>query len=674
MANHSRIRSRLYFASIILAASTLVSNRLSAQPQFIKPSIRITARINEAQLVTLNKNTHPLARPEFDHGAAPSDLPMERMLLVLKPSPEQQTALQTLLDQQHDKTSHNYHKWVAPQEFAQQFGAADQDIQTITDWLQSQGFRVSSVSKGKTVIEFSGTARHVRDAFHTEIHKFVVNGAEHWANATDPQIPSALAPVVSGVASLHNFVKRPQLVKSKRSFVAKSASGFRPQFTASSGNHALAPADFATIYNANALYNAGINGTSTTIAVVARTTINVSDIDSFRSVFGLPANSPQIVINGTSPGNLGGDEEAEAVLDATWSGAVAPGANIQLVVSATTNTTDGTDLSELYIVDNNLGDVMTESFGTCEANFTASQADFYAGLAAQAAAQGITYTVAAGDSGAEGCDDPSSPRAVGPLSVNMLASTPYTIAVGGTQFNENGNDSQYWRSTNGSALQSALSYIPEAVWNQSCAGAQCQGATPGLWAGSGGASVLFSKPSWQTGVTGIPADGARDVPDVVLAAANTTPYLICLDGSCTPDTSGAISFQGVGGTSAATPSFAGIMALVVQQTGARQGQANYVLYSLAANQTLSTCNASNTAGLPASTCIFNDVTAGNNAVPGELGYGTSSALYQASSGYDQASGLGSLNVTNLVTNWFLGSYQSQQNERSAITRLFRKPF
>jgi hypothetical protein len=607
---------------------------------------RITRPVNEGQMSRLSGNTHPLAQVRFDRGAAPPDLPMQRMLLVLTRSSQQESALQDLLKAQQDLASASYHQWLTPQQFGERFGPAEQDVETVTAWLESHGFQIARVSNGRSMIEFSGSAAQVEEAFHTQIHNYFVNGISHWANASDPEIPSALAGVVAGVATLHNFRKKPQLIKANGTFQAS------PQFTTSNGSHALAPADYATIYNINPLYSSGIDGTGTVIAVVGRTNINLQDIASFRSAFDLPANPPQIVVNGPDPGDLGGDEEAEAVLDTSWAGTVAPGATVKLIVSESTNTSDGADLSELYIIDNNLADVMTESFGSCEASFTNAEAAAVASLAEQAAAQGITYTVAAGDSGAEGCDDPTQARATGPVSVNLLASTPYTVAVGGTQFNENGNNSAYWQAGNGAADKSALSYIPENVWNESCLAGQCSaGNSPALWAAGGGASTFFSKPGWQTGIAGIPNDNARDVPDVSLTAAGHDAYLLCLDGSCTPDSTGRISFDGYSGTSAATPSFAGIMALIVQKTGARQGQADYVLYGLAASEALSSCNASNSAAPPAANCIFNDVTSGNNAVPGERGYGTSAARYQATAGYDLATGLGSVNVANLVNNW-----------------------
>jgi hypothetical protein len=571
---------------------------------------------------------------------------MMRMLLVLQRSADQETALRQLLDQQQDKSSPNYHKWLTPEEFGARFGPADTDVQSVTSWLRSHGFEIAQVSKGRTVIEFSGTAATVKEAFHTDIHKYVVNAEEHWANAGDPQIPSALTPVVAGVWTMHNFLKKPNVRATEGRIEAQVAPHTKPQFTSSSGLHALGPADYYTIYNFNPLV--GIAGS---IGIVARLNINLQDVIYFHYWMYDQSIGPEVIVNGPDPGDLGGGEEVEAVLDTTWAGAVSPSSNVLLVVSASTNTTDGVDLSELYIIDHNLTDVMSESFGGCEASVTNSQAMGISALAQQAAAQGITYVVASGDAGSAGCDDPNTEsQATHPPSVNVVASSPYTVAVGGTMFNENGHDSTYWNTTNvQSTLESAISYIPENVWNESCSGTKCNAAKPNIWAGGGGASVFFPKPSWQSGMT--PADNARDLPDVSLTAAAHDPYLICVAGSCVPDAQGRIFFAAVSGTSASAPAFAGMMALVGAKTGSRQGQANYVLYHLAAAENLAQCNASNTAGLPASTCVFNDVTVGNNAVPGETGYGTASVPYAATKGYDLATGLGSVNVTNLINQW-----------------------
>ena len=634
-------RNSLCLTFVLLAGATTGAQCQDAPQISSEPKPLITQVLDESHLTTLKGNTHPLARPEFDLGTADSSLPTKRMLLVLKRSDAQEAALRKLLDDQQDKSSPTYHKWLTPEKFGQQFGPTDSDIQTITSWLQSHGFEVGS-TKGRTVLEFSGTAAQVRETFHTTIHKYLVNGEQHWANANDPQIPASLAPAVAGIFTLHSFYKKPQLHLTARQFTARALPELHPLFTSSNG-HALAPADYYTIYNFNPL-GSGLSQ----IGIVGRSNINVQDVTYFHYWMYDQAGSPNVVVNGPDPGDLGGGEEAEAVLDTTWAGAVAPSNSVTLVVSESTPTTDGVDLSEAYIVDNNLTDVMSESFGDCEANYTSAEATGVESLAQQAAAQGITYVVSAGDSGSAGCDDPNTEKtSIRGLSVNLLASTPYNVAVGGTVFNENGQNATYWKPTNDTATQeSAISYIPEDVWNDSC---QACGA-PNIWAGGGGKSVFFSKPAWQTGVTGIPSDGARDIPDVSLTAAAHDPYLLCLRGSCVPNTQGYISFYGVGGTSASAPAFAGIMSLVANKTLTRLGQPNYVLYRLAAAENLAQCNASSST-LPASSCVFNDVTVGNNAVPGETNYGTGNATYQSGKGYDLATGLGSVNVTNLINQW-----------------------
>jgi hypothetical protein len=605
---------------------------------------------------------------------------MNRMLLVLKRSPEQEAALETLLDNQQDKVSPHYHKWLTPEEFGQQFGPNGHDIQSVTSWLQTHGFEVAKIAKGRNMIEFSGNAAQVQEAFHTAIRKYLVNGEEHWANANDPDIPTALTPVVAGVHTLHNFIKKPMIHIAEQRIPAKlepQGPGKRPKvtFPGSPLQYALGPTDYWKIYDVDPLFSASppINGSPQTIAVVGRSDLfeNYHDVLDFKNIFGVPQGIGAVITvnDGPDPGDLGGAEEAEATLDVTWSSSLAPGAAPYLVVSAVTNTTDGADLSELYIIDQNLGDVMTESFGGCEADYTSTAAQGFATLAEQAAAQGITYLVASGDSGAEGCDDPGAETiATGPLSVNILAATPFNVAVGGTIFNENGEDSKYWNSPNSvnTLQESALSYIPEDVWNESCTKASC-GSDASIYAGGGGSSIFFGKPTWQSGVPGIPNDGHRDLPDVSLTAASHDPYLLCLEGSCVPDSEGNIYLLGVAGTSASTPAFAGIMALVDQKMNGRQGQADYVLYKLAAAEKLSSCNASNTSTLPASTCIFNDVTVGNNAVPGELQYGTVSAPYQAGVGYDRATGLGSVNVANLVNRWNSISFQPTTTTITSVT-------
>ena len=336
-------------------------------PQNQPPQIRpvralVTQPVDETALTTLKGNTHPYARAEFDQGVAPPDLQLKSMLLVLKRTPEQEAALAQLMEQQQDKTSPNYHAWLTPEQYGLQFGAADSDIQAVTSWLASHGMQVNQVSKGRTVIEFTGTAAQLQEAFHTEMHKYVVNGEEHWGNSSDPQVPSALAPVIHGIASLHNFPRKNYLHRAGE-FRRDNATGKVTEVTPASGPasgrggpssdftytlngttfYGLGPSDFAKIYNVQALWDAGIDGTGQSIAIVGQTDVQLSDIRTFRSSFGLPAKDPQIITVGTDPGFI--QDEIEADLDLEWSGAIAKNANIIFVTAGTTATTFGTDLA-----------------------------------------------------------------------------------------------------------------------------------------------------------------------------------------------------------------------------------------------------------------------------------------------------------------------------------------
>jgi len=671
----------------IIAVVTPVLAQEQLNPAVGRPLI--TEPIDESLLTTLKGNTHPLARPQFDLGTADGSLPMKRMLLVLKRSDEQEAALRKLLDNQQDKHSPSYHKWLTPKKFGQQFGPTDADMQTITSWLQSHGFEVGS-TKGRTVLEFSGTAAQVEEAFHTTIHKYLVNGEQHWANSNDPQIPTTLNNAVAGISSLNNFPRRAMNIRAGVATRDKATGKIHvegSQDTWPQGciqsltnsnycNNWVAPYDFATIYDVLPLWTAGINGTGQTIAIVGESNINIQDVTDFRRSFGLPVNNPTVILNGPDPGLQ--PDETEADLDVQWSGAVAPNATIDFVVSQSTETTTGTDLSAVYIIENNLAPVMSESYGECELGLGTSGNQFYSALWQQAAAQGITVLIAAGDNGAAGCDSFNSPSpapAVFGLQVSGYASTPYNVAVGGTDFNQFTNPGTYWSTTNNPTTQaSALSYIPETTWNDSCTNALWVTLNWGSTAeavcnnsrlndvvpagGSGGSSHCttpsgstpstcaggYTKPSWQIGA-GIPPDGKRDLPDVSLFASNGflgSAYIICEADQSGPCPS---TILGIGGTSASSPAFAGIMALVNQQYG-RQGNANYVLYKLAAQQPTAFHDVNNgTVAMPCATgstdCVTN--TAGD-------AYGVLSG-YNSTAGYDLATGLGSVDANNLVTKW-----------------------
>ncbi len=494
---------------LLLLASTLVAAQIST------PAVQPQRADASGERVVLRGNVHPLARAEFDHGVAPDDLPQRRMLLLLQRSAEKESALERLLEEQWTKSSPNYQKWLSPQEFAERFGPSDSEIQSASNWLGSNGFQVTRIAPGRNVIEFSGTAAQVRNAFHTEIHKFQVNGEEHWANVSDPQIPASLASTIRGIVSLNDFPRPPlshELGAVQRSPLTDE---WQPAFTFSPRTgttlHGIAPADFAAIYNVQPLWDANIDGTGQTIAIVANSNINVTDVQSFRSLFGLPVNQPQIILDGPDPGLTRG--ETEAVADVEWSGAVAKNATIDLVVSGSTETTSGVDLSALYIVENNLAPILSMSFGGCEPGMGTAENAFVNELWKQAAAQGITVIVSSGDSLSAGCDAAGSTFATKGLAVSGAASTPYDVAVGGTDFDQGGNPATFWNTTNDPVTgRSVKSYIPEMAWNVSCAqfgisGCANNATNSGNAGAGGGPSSIYKKPTWQTG-PGVPSAGA----------------------------------------------------------------------------------------------------------------------------------------------------------------------
>jgi len=591
---------------LLLAATSLLAASSNAHKR----------NVDDNDTVVLYGNTHPLASPQNDRGPADANMKLERMILLLKPRSGAKDSIDRLLAQLHDPSSPQYHQWLTPAEFGARFGVADADLAEITAWLNRSGFTIDEVADGRGWINFSGTVGQVERALKTQIHKFEVDGKMHTANAKDPSIPRALADVVGGVVTLHDFGRKPM------------NHGFKPvpmpEYT-SGTSHYLAPADFAKIYNVNPLYTAGVNGSGQTVAIVGRTDIALADVQYFRSFFGLPANDPVFVHNGTDPGDLGGGEEGEADLDVEWSGAVAQNATIKFVISKSTTTTDGVDLSAQYIVNNNVAKVMSTSFGQCESSMGTTENNFYNNLWSQAATQGITSFVSSGDSGAAGCNGGSDTTGSG-AAVSGLASTPYNVGVGGTQFNDTASPSTYWSSTNNSTNQSSvLSYIPEMAWNES---GNVTGGS-GLWASSGGQSTVYAKPSWQVCV-GVPATNARFVPDVALTAAGHDGYLVVQGHTSTASGLGA-----VGGTSAASPSFAGLMALVNQKTATSWGNANTKFYALA--------NAQYTGAAGAAT-IFHDITSGNNSVPGVTGF-------SCGTGYDAVTGVGTVDANSMVNNW-----------------------
>lgn len=710
--------------ALVLFASAL-SAQVSQKAQAVAvPVPLLSGSIDETRLLRLPGSMRPEAKAQQSAEVAPDDFKLDRMILQLKRSKAQEAALKRLLDDQQNPNSPQYHRWLSPSEFGERFGAAPEDIQVIANWLQSRGFTVDSVAKARNLIVFSGTQDQLRRAFHTEMRRYLIQNERHWANASDVQIPVALAPVVSGIVSLNDVPLRgnhtdPVLVQKDSSSriwsrvgkwtpPASSASGSKvaPQLTIPYGNdqiYLLAPYDFAKVYNLEPLWNAGLDGTGQTIVIVARSNVNPADIDVFRAQFGLPEKKLNVILpTGVDPGT--GDvsgrygDEGETDLDVQWAGAVAKGATIDLVATPITNVTDGVVLSAIYAIQENLAPIMSVSYGMCEFDLQGSGNQFYNELWKQAAAQGITVIVSSGDYGPATCDARFDTNvALSGSTVNGLASTPYNVAVGGTDFKTfNTTPGQFWTPTNDPATKaSAQSYIPESPWNNSCqnqeilAWLNAKGASyldnaalctlgpvdyHNFVGGGGGASNCidgtdpysnssctkgYPKPSWQDNIPGGLADNARDLPDVSLFAASGAfnsllPY--CQSDVFATGYTCSNSLQGAGGTSFAAPAFAGIMAIINQKMQSPQGVANYSLYKLATKQfsdsTQAECTTSTVA--PGNGCYFYDVAEGSIDVPCARGSKecVNGALgWDAGVGYDLATGVGTINAYNLVNAW-----------------------
>jgi hypothetical protein len=586
-----------------------------------RPQTRIVSEVKNEQRVAVEGTTPAFVAFSAETGRLPGGQNLGRMILQLTATDEQEQAAEKLLSDLHDPSSPSFHKWLTPSEFGQKFGVTEQDAAKVQQWLQSQGLTVHELAQSRRYIVFSGTVSQVETAFATQMHSYEYKNKKFISNSSDIQIPAALHSVVQGVVRLHSDPRSATAHMGTKIHFKKAGS----QFTFDDGSHYMTPADFAKIYNVQPLYDAGINGTGQTIAIVGRSNIDVQDVRDFRTVLGLPTNDPEIIVNGDDPGQ--NSDMQEAMLDVTWSGAVAPMAQIKFVVSQS-NFSDGVDVSAAYIVDHNLASIMSTSYGSCEDSLGKVQNAFYNTLWKQAAAQGITSFVSAGDNGGAGCDSPGSGLfSSSGLAVNGISSTPYNVSVGGTQFDDTDNPSAYWTTTSNTdpiTGLSVLGYIPEKVWNES----SNDPSAVGLWAGSGGVSKVYAKPDWQA-APGVPNDGKRDIPDFSLTAALHDGYLVCLYGYC----SQGDYFFAFGGTSASSPAAAGIMALVNQNLGGQpQGLANYVFYKLAS--------------IPG---VYHDTTKGDNKVPDPSGQFT--VGYSAGTGYDLATGLGSFDAFALVNNW-----------------------
>ena len=575
--------------------------------------------------------------------------------MAFAPTASQQADLEKLLREQLDPKSPNYHRWLTPEQYADRFGLSAADVNRVVQWLRQQGFADVMPARSRTSVSFNGTAAQAQMVFRTPIHDYLVNGELHYANSAQPALPATLRGVVTAVGGLNNFRPKPH----------GNIKIVHPHWTSDqTGRHFLAPDDFATIYNIQGLYGSGVDGSGEAIAVAGQSDLSTDsnhggqyDVATFRSVSKLPAANLQVILvpGEKDPGVVDGDVD-ESNLDLEWSGGVARNAKLIYV-----NSNNALFTSLKYAIDQNLSPVISISYGICEPTFSGSEISTLQALLQQANAQGQTVVASSGDSGPADCDyttDPNNPvrSASKGYAVDYPASSPNVTGMGGNEFAE-GDDTggtQYWGATNNDNNGSALSYIPEMAWNDTVQDNQ-------LAASGGGASTLFSKPSWQAGL-GVPADGQRDVPDLAFtASADHDGYLACSQSSCVNGyrkSDGTLTV--IGGTSAAAPTFAGLVTLIVQKANQRQGNVNPILYQLAANAP----NA------------FHDITTGDNLVPCQPNSkdcpGSGMIGFSTGPGYDQVTGLGSIDSGALSAAWTGPSNPdyvlSSQTQSLSVTR------
>lgn len=603
-----------------------------------------------------------------DLGPAPADLELSQLTLVMARSPQRQQAFEQFLAEQQNPLSPQFHQWLTPAEVGERFGPSKQEVEAVRGWLESQGLSVDWVASSGQFIGFSGTVEAVSRAFQTGIHNYKVNGAERLSVASDPIIPQALAPAILAVRGLYSIADRPaHLARAQDSAVPEMTNG---------GSDYLTPQDFAAIYD----LPSNLGGSGVTIGIVGWARVNTADLNAFRQKTGTTFADPTQIVptafGGVDPGAayttpqnctnncLSGQEEA--TLDVQRAGGVAPDANLLLVVSSSSGANDGIGADAQYLIQTTPvpAQVIDISFGDCESDAGPSGVSYWNNLFQQAAAEGISVFVSSGDSGAAGCDDsfaapPSSPAAISP---NYICSSPYATCVGGTEFNDTADPAAYWSATNSSALGSALGYIPEGGWNEPLSAAlQPQAAASG-----GGASRYVATPAWQMEAAGAPAAHAgRYTPDVAFASSCREGYFGCLaagGGSCVAGSSGTYYFEVFCGTSAAAPSMAGVAALLDEQMGgAAQGNLNPALYPMQASSPAAFHDVT-VASSGVSNCSLSTPSICNNSVPAASSLSVAQAGYMVGPGYDEVTGLGSLDVQT-----FLDRYGATGSSSSVVT-------
>lgn len=648
-------------ATFALAAAPL----LSALPAAAAETNLVTHAIDNASRTALSGHRVGWAAAASDRGAVPAGLELSHLRLLLKRSPERQQAFNAYLREQRDPASPNYQRWLTPSEIGERFGATQSDIEAVSDWLRGQGLTVDSVANNRLRIQFSGTTAAVNAAFATELHYYEAASEKRMAPADEPQIPAALAGAVEGVLGLSpaRFHRQYQ-----SGGVQRAQAGAQPALTNCNGSdcaHYVTPGDFANIYNLPGSYD----GRGQTIAIVGRARVYDADIRNFGQRTNVTMKIPTVVVppDGADPGPPATScsttgtpscsnpsdlvkDQGEATLDVTRAGSVAPGADLKLVVSAKKDNIDGINYAIDYAIDHQplVANIISISFGSCEGDNSRSVATGLDQLFAQAAMQGQSVFVSSGDAGPADCADYFKPPTAGlSRSTNVLCSSGYVTCVGGTSFGL-GTD-QYWSATNSTGFVSASGYIPEGAWNEP----YDPNGNLQVGGSGGGVSVYLPKPSWQTG-PGVPGAAGRYVPDVSFASSIKNGYFDCMaasQGPCSIGSDGFFHFIISGGTSAAAPSMAGIAARLNQSRGGAQGNLNPTLYALGANAANGVFHDVTVQSSGVTNCSISTASLCNNTLASPTSLSGGLQGYLVGPGYDLATGLGSINATNLISQW-----------------------
>lgn len=632
--------------SLCLLLAGVASTQAQSAHQ-VAATARVSGHIEEASTTPIRGHVPNWATAANDLGAVNPNRQLSDLHLVLARSASVEAAFEQLLADQQNPSSPRYHQWLTPEQNAEQYGIASSDLQAVTGWLNAKGLHVDSVTAGGLFITFSGPAAAVEHAFATTLHNFSHENAQRFAPTTEPSVPAALSDVILAVGGLSEQMAHVQSslrgLPEGGTVQLNDGSFAHPNYTSSGGNsHYLSPGDFNAVYDIAPVHSAGYTGSGYRVANLIDSRIATADITGFNSVFGLSVAQPnQIVVPGQADPGITSGSEGEAALDVQRILGTAPGVNVDLLVM---NSLSFSNIySALQYEVGTLNDpIVNMSFGACNSGSTSASTtlDNYFRTGA---AQGISFFVSSGDNGAADCDAGSStvPNSQ-VLSTNLICASSYVTCVGGTEFAE--GSGTYWNSSNSSARVSAKGYIPEGAWNEPSYTAN--GKTSFQASGTGGGVTKFAKPSWQTGI-GVPSDGVRDVPDLSFSASLHDGYLVCQADQGNDCSSGTFKYI-IYGTSASSPGMAGIAAMLDQRLGARQGNVNPTLYSLAA-KTTNVFHDATPATSGVSTCSTAVPSMCNNSTPSASSLSGGLAGYALTTGYDLATGLGSLDVANFLT-------------------------